>query len=445
MVELDHNEAVAFLQKTGTTGGGSVYDHITNVISKIIEERPTNAVDLLETSLLVKRTTFDPKANTVLVQQESAKDAAQAVAAAGLYGNAEPPIDPETGEPVDVEAPNEYECEDVVGDSNLFESVGVGLGQNDMYNVMLMVKQLGEDPKKGVATVRFFGKFLGLYADSYVFETTLRDQPEEEEAKLAEGEVPPEVGNGANGYVYFVCNYVGGPFSKLPSVKPQHIKVARTLKRFLTGKLDSIVSTYPPFFGTEADFLRAQIARISCSSVLCPASFFNVGEEGEIEKNEEFEPIEPREMGIPTNWCHRYPHLKKQGRCQLHVREAPEGEEDTFELTEEEQEEGPEPLTSLENDAEINNGPAWSPIYSSSNENVKYQVAGVQSNLWPGAYAVASGKRFSNIYVGWGIKSTPFTPLPPPPTATEFDQTLMESTELPPKPSEVKPEEEEEA
>ena len=67
--------------------------------------------------------------------------------------------------------------------------------------------------------------------------------------------------------------------------------------------------------------------------------------------------------------------MKKQGRCQLHVREPPEGEEDGFELTEEEQEEGPDSLATLDNDAEVNGGSAWSPLYSSSNENIKYQVA----------------------------------------------------------------------
>jgi hypothetical protein len=70
----------------------------------------------------------------------------------------------------------------------------------------------------------------------------------------------------------------------------------------------------------------------------------------------------------------RYTHLKQQGRCVLHKREPPEGEEDTFEPTEEEQEEGPEPLTSLESDSPVDSDSAWSPLYSSSNENVKNQV-----------------------------------------------------------------------
>lgn len=37
------------------------------------------------------------------------------------------------------------------------------------------------------------------------------------------------------------------------------IKVARSLKRLLTGRLSSPVSSYPVFPGNEANYLRAQV------------------------------------------------------------------------------------------------------------------------------------------------------------------------------------------
>lgn len=52
----------------------------------------------------------------------------------------------------------------------------------------------------------------------------------------------------------------------------------------------------------------------------------------------------------------------------------PAGEEDTFEWTEEELEEGPEQLAVLETDTEVDGGPAWSPLFSSSNDQLKSQV-----------------------------------------------------------------------
>lgn len=47
----------------------------------------------------------------------------------------------------------QYECEDILGDAALFDALGVGLGRAEMMDVALAVKKLGEDPRKGVATV----------------------------------------------------------------------------------------------------------------------------------------------------------------------------------------------------------------------------------------------------------------------------------------------------
>ena len=64
------------------------------------------------------------------------------------------PIDPETGEPEEVEAPNEYETENVLSDATMLSAVGVGFTQTEWYNIMLSIKKLGEDPVKLLKTVR---------------------------------------------------------------------------------------------------------------------------------------------------------------------------------------------------------------------------------------------------------------------------------------------------
>lgn len=58
----------------------------------------------------------------------------------------------------------------------------------------------------------------------------------------------------------------------------------------------------------------------------------------------------------------------------MHKREAPEGEEDTFPWTEEELEEGPPQLAALDEDADVDGGAAWTPLFSSVNEHVKNQA-----------------------------------------------------------------------
>lgn len=51
--------------------------------------------------------------------------------------------------------------------------------------------------------------------------------------------------------------------------------------------------------------LPLQIARISCTTVVCPAGLFSVNEEGGIEHAEDFSPLPVREAGAAANWCHR--------------------------------------------------------------------------------------------------------------------------------------------
>jgi len=398
-----------------------------------------NAVDLLETSLLVKKTAFhqqDP-----FPPSKKPAEVAKAVALAELYATPEPPIDPATGEPQAVDPPNEFETENVFADAALFEAVGVGISRQEMYNVMLAVKQLGEDPVRQVATVRFFGKFLGTHSDYYVFETTLQEAAAEE-AEAVGDVVPAEAGSGTNGYTYFCCNSLGGPLTRLPDVTPQQITCARQIKKFFTGDLSASVSAYPLFPGFEAEFLRAQIARIAAATVVCPSGFFQLAEDSEdtLEKTEEFAPLEAEEMLEGASWSHRYPHIKAQGRCALWSPPPPEDEEEEA-PPEEEPEVSPPLLTTIDQDAEVNGGAAWTTVISSQIPGVKYKVAAAKSNLWPGAAAVATGASFSNIYVGYGLKSTPFVPLPPPPVAVEYDASLVESTELPPR---VEDEEDEE-
>lgn len=177
-------------------------------------------MDLLETSLLVKKTQYappDPMYATV-----RSKNAAAAVMFKELYKTPSPLIDPETGEPMEATPPNDFETENVVADAAMYDALGLGLSRGEMYGVMLAMKRLGEDPEKKLATVRFFGKMLGTTADYYVFESTLKEPAPAPEGETAEGEVPPEAsGQGANTYTYFVCQTLGGPFTKLPDVTPR--------------------------------------------------------------------------------------------------------------------------------------------------------------------------------------------------------------------------------
>ncbi|GFR44665.1 hypothetical protein Agub_g5955 [Astrephomene gubernaculifera] len=444
----DVGQALAFLRQCRTTQGSTIYDGLAAALAKVLEDRPVNAVEALETAVLTT-----PPASSIsvpLVPVTSAAAAAKAVATANLFGDPDTVLDPETGDPIEPDGPNDFECEDVEGDGNLFDALGAGVGRGEMYAAMLAVKKLGEDGKRGVATVRFFGKFFGTQADYYVFETTLQNNPDMPEAP--EDDVPYEpYGEGANAYIYFVSNSLGGPLIQLPYVTPDQIKASRLLRRFLTGRLEAPVSAYPAFPGNEAVYLRTLIARIAAATVCCPRGFFLADEDtAELGQNEEWLPLKGREMALPVNWSHRYGHLKAQGRVATYKRDPPDEEEEPEKnfWTAEEQEAGPPPLATLDTDAPLPSRPgdpvpppAWSPLLASASVTTRNQVAGVRSNRWPGAVCACVGRHFASLYVGWGLKAGDFAPAPPPPLAPQWPQPLLESNELPPKPE---PEEEEE-
>lgn len=136
--------------------------------------------------------------------------------------------------------------------------------------------------------------------------------------------VPKEpLGTGANKYVYYVCKEPGLPWVKLPSVSTAQITVARQIRKFFTGTLDSPIISYPPFPGNEANYLRAQIARISAGTQVSPQGFFQTGEEegdeedesprDSCEVNPDFEGVPVAEMAESLSaWVHHVQHILQQ-------------------------------------------------------------------------------------------------------------------------------------
>lgn len=55
----------------------------------------------------------------------------------------------------------------------------------------------------------------------------------------------------------------------------------------------------------QANYLRAQIARISSTTVCAPSGLFSANEDGSLEKSEEFGGFPGRELSGTANWVHR--------------------------------------------------------------------------------------------------------------------------------------------
>ncbi|CAM4657763.1 radial spoke head protein 6 homolog A-like isoform X1 [Lepidochelys kempii] len=464
--------AKAYLMKSSTKSGLNLYDHLAHMLTKILDERPINAVDIIENiSKDVKWAQFQKKMDTLRDEHEMLPtyELAEKYKALFLKGTGEGGDQEPEEEITDSPLPNVMET------AFYFEQAGVGLSMEENYHIFLALKQLVS--MQPIQTCRFWGKILGLEMNYIVAEVEYREGEEEEEIEeeevIEEGgkegsedkdeeedeekeeDEPPkstykpppvvpkeENRTGTNKFIYFVCNEPGKPWVKLPPVTPAQIVASRKIKKFFTGRLDAPIVSYPPFPGNEANYLRAQIARISAGTQISPLGFYQFGEEegdeeeeggggrDTYEENPDFETISVMELvDSISNWVHHVQNILMQGRCswinpsQKSEEEEEEGEEEekAEEPDEPRPEVGPPLLTPLSEDAEIQNIPPWTSQLS-TNLVPQYAIAVLQSNLWPGAYSYAIGKKFDNIYLGWGHKYSPdnYSPSMPPPVQTEY-------------------------
>ncbi|XP_005938482.1 radial spoke head protein 6 homolog A [Haplochromis burtoni] len=461
----------SYMLKNSTKSNLNLYDHLTRLLTKLMDEQPQNAVDVIEDiSSDVKRGLLEEMQSTLQDLPETTADVELAKQQRLLFTRPKD-VDHEE-ELVETPLPNVSEL------SFYLEQAGVGLGREEMQRIFLALKQLVESQL--LLQCRLWGKILGTENSYIVAEAVVEgddhsiDEPAEEEEREVDTQeneidqlpqstyklpsvVPKEAtGTGANKFVYFVCNEPGLPWVKLPSVSPAQITAARQIRKIFTGKLDTPIVSYPPFPGNEANYLRAQIARISAGTQVSPQGFYQVleeegDEEDEVsqsnyEPNPDFEGIPAAEMAESlSNWVHHVQHILLQGRCtwvNLAVKpgeesnEEGEADEKEEEPDEPEPEVGPPMFTPISQDAEMFNTPPWS-LSLSSTLTSQHAVAVLRSNLWPGAYAYACGKKFDNIYIGWGLKYTgggytpPVLPLPQKeyPSVPEITEALDPSLE----------------
>ncbi len=134
-------------------------------------------------------------------------------------------------------------------------------------------------------------------------------------------------GEGVNANVYWVARDLLGAWTKLPDLKGEHVAAARKFKKALTGDLDAEVEAYPFFGEKERYLIRAQIARITASTVVVPKGIFKEAENSTrfishptVDREIEYEesPTAPgfAELKTLENWVHLNPHLLLAGRTK---------------------------------------------------------------------------------------------------------------------------------
>lgn len=273
-------------------------------------------------------------------------------------------------------------------------------------------------------------------------------------------------GVGANKYVYFCTTSVNGEWVMLPNAVPSQIKASREINKLFTGELSTPIWSHPPFPWTEKELLRSMIARITHSTCLAPMGYYEEkvdenAEEGapaEIARGA-WEGFGATAPNTPGSWAHARPYLRDNGRCSF-ATPPEEGEEGVSpetkaaidKLTADKEADaneagGGEPekpwyFQTLEAEIDWCKGkfddlgkalaenPKWkaklkdpwllvvkedAPTFKVFGDTSTYNFADpigpksyavtvVESLRFPGAYTVAQGDNFANIYVGYGVK-----------------------------------------
>lgn len=478
---VEIKQAMEFMQKPNGISNTSLYDHFTKVLSTLLDKRPENAVGIFEdVSKECKK--------TVESEQEGENDHSDIqTLSSALMNQRLFEKDLEKDGEVDNDEELETALPNLMDLNFFFEQAAVGLSKEETFKVLLSLKTLVDS--KPLQTVRFWGKIFGIENNYYIAEVDYRegeleeeedeeegkdeddnkekedekeedDENEEDEVPKPDWKPPPvipreEYKSGANKFIYYIMTTCGGAWVKLPHVTPAELVAARQIKKFFTGRLDAPIASYPPFPGNEANYLRAQISRITASTHISPAGYYAFEDEEEEEEEEvretfvvnpEFEGVNARElMDTSVNsWVHHCMNILPQGRCIWHNPVTKSEDEFEDEEAEEEHEDtelihpetGPPLLASVNEDDEVDGLPAWTP-YLSSNFLPQYAVAAMRSNRWPGAYAFARDIKFENIYVGWAHKYSAHGYTPPPlptvmdeypdgPEITEIDDPTVE-------------------
>ncbi|KAK7112532.1 radial spoke head protein 6 homolog A-like [Littorina saxatilis] len=453
--------------------GPSLYEHVSTMLTAVLNKEPENVVDKLESMSAMFKTTRMRTPINLLEVPDRGRNPGQFRAEWNLFktiARETPNAEPEIRTTVNTEKEDEFLClPNLMRQAHLFSQASFGLPTEFYVRATLALRELAR--VYPFISLRLWGVMHGLHSDYTIaegemregdYETDFSDDEEEEEDKdeglfdeISEDikpvykpprKIPGEqAGVGLNRKVYFVCNHPGSPWEKLPHVTPAQIQASRQIQKYFTGNLDHKMTTFPPFPGTERNYLRAQIARISAATHVSPIGVFKFDEEMEDEEEAEgardtcvvdleFEGVSMKDLSDPSlmSWVHHSPYILPQGRTVWYNPvQMTEGEEGEAESVEEERNEPDEPepqvgpplLTPLAEDADTGSQPAW--IGRASTKLVpEYALATVQSVIWPGAVAVATdnGRFFENLYVGWGHKNSPdnFEPSQPEPPMDEF-------------------------
>ncbi|KAE8584936.1 hypothetical protein XENTR_v10021163 [Xenopus tropicalis] len=366
--ELQIQYAKSFLLQTDNSGL-SLYEHLSALLSRILSERPPNALEVFESlSAELHWSRLKQGSDVLRAPREESHTCRKAEVQRALFsrGDGEGEESEAEGEMTESPLPNLLDL------AHLLQQGGVNLGRDEAVRISLALKRLTDTHPLQVC--HFWGKILGSGGSYLVAEVQFREGEDDEAEEGGEEEEKGEVED---------------DFGEEEGEEEEE------------GAVRDTYEENPDFEGIPVSELVESLSNwVHHVQHILPQGrcvWVNTSVKSEEEEDEE---------------------------------EAEEEEKE--EENEPEPEVGPPLLTPLSEDAEIGQTPPWT-AFLSTHLIPHYALAVLRSNLWPGAYTVSSAKKFENIYIGWGLKYMPegYSPPAPPAPQAEYPSgpEITESTD----------------
>ena len=391
-LQQQHSIATAKALLLASDGqGGSLYDHLQDVIYQMLEDNPNDVVHHAErfaaVSDLVKRSKFvyaDPALPTSDPIPVSTEVLRRAQSDAELFVLPKPEVKTVVEQPTPfttvttttVVPPKGPGFASVQQMNKYLRVFGHGLMDQEAFLLDLSIFKLASSKK--LEDVRFVGKIFGTkgnylvvssrryVADGEAVYEEVNEMPKPPRKKVDVDIQAEPAYKGANRLSFWVAPNASSEWTLLPDVTPQQVNAARKFSKYLTGDLNAAVVSYPLFPGTERELLRAQLARIVAATYVAPANALEVAQPEEEEEeeeeaegakkkkkpakylpftrvNKEYAPDE--EAGVSAladleQWQHAEAYVYETGRCtKVPPKPEVEGEEEEPPAEEEEEEE----------------------------------------------------------------------------------------------------------
>jgi len=393
------------MQESPNQPGANLYDHLTSVLLQLLDQPGADPLSVIEELSAAAKRAATPGGPS---------EGEQAGMSHARLATARAKTEWAAGTQALFKANANFDgVQNLMDHMDMLEWAGVGIAKEDAYRLMLSLRLLYTNQGQQCLSLRFFGKVLGLQGDYFVAEGQLNASGEADTREVEAG--------GSNMKTYWVCAAIGAPWVKLPKCERKCVVAARKIRKHLTGNLNAPVSAHPPFPGCEKNLLRAQIARIAAYTSVSPSGYFRMGEEeeeGRVVADEEFDGAEDLDV---DGWVRHAQLLTVRGGATVYVApvvgdEEPEEDPDAPEET--------ELLGGLEGEGE------WSKRPPEEGKSV------LRCERWPGAWAMAEGKDYTNVYFGYAVErpagagedgsaAAAFSPVAPGPVGVEYDDSAL--------------------